>query len=195
MFPWNPNKENDMKMSLLITSLLMTVALTSARAGNHDPKAIAALLKDAKISLLEGIEYAQKTSGPTTSAKFEIDGGKLVLSIYTIPEGLGVEPEKATLTELGGSATEAPFKPAVEVFKDKEHIARASVHMTLFQLSPFNLKQVVERALKKVAGTPIDVRNPMVRNHRPVADVVIVDSYQDVFMVTVDLLTGKARVR
>lgn len=39
----------------------------------------------------------------------------------------------------------------------------------------------------------IDVRNPMVRNQRPVADVVIVDEDGDeATTVAVDLLTGQA---
>lgn len=179
-----------MKSKLSVLSLMLLLAASSLRAADHDPKVIIPLLKDAKITLLEGIGYAEKTSGVVTSAKFEVDNGKLILSIYTIPEGLGVEPEKATLTELGGLATEDPFKPNVEVFADKEHIARASVHMTLFQLSPYTLKQIIGFALKKVPGTPIDVRNPRVRSRRAVADVIIADAKDDAHTVTVDLLTG-----
>lgn len=82
-----------------------------------------------------------------------------------------------------------------ELFTDKEHIARASVHMTMFQLSKLNLKQVIEVALIKQRGTPIDVRNPMVRNHRPVADVIIVDEKQNAVRVMVDLLSGKAQIK
>ncbi len=117
-----------------------------------------------------------------------------MLSVYTVPEGLGVEPEKATLTEFGGAVSESPFKPSAEVFADKEHIARSAVHMTLFQQSRYTLAQVVLQALKQVPGIPIDVRNPMIRGKRPVADVVIVDSYEQAFTVTVDLLTGKTKI-
>jgi hypothetical protein len=183
-----------MKKVLFLTLTLM--AMTSF-AGNHDPRAIANLLKASPVSLLQGIALAEKLSGPVTSAKFEIgDDGKLVISIYTIPEGLGVEPEKATLTELSGDPTISPLRMAAEVFTDKEHIARAAVHMTLFQLSPLSIEQVIERAVKKVSGTPIDIRNPLIRNKRPVADVVIHDSYDDEFyVVTVDLLSGKTEAK
>jgi hypothetical protein len=178
--------------TVLMTLSAMLVVGGQAWSADHDPKAIAALLKDSKISLLQGIERAEKSNGPVTSAKFEISDGKLILSIYTIPEGLDVEPEKATLTELHGIATEAPFKPETEVFQDKEHIARSAVHMTLAQLSPLTLKQIIKKALKQQPGTPIDVRNPMVRGKRPVADVVIIGSDQSVSMVSVDLLSGNA---
>ena len=180
---------------LLVITTFMGLGIATAYAADHDPKAISALLKQSNVSLLEGIDVAEKTSGVATSAKFEVDAGKLVLSVYTVPEGLGVEPEKATLTEVGGDAMESPFKPKVEVFSDKEHIARASVHMTLFQVSHLTLKQVIQQALKQKAGVPIDVRNPMIRNHRPIADVVIVASNQEAFTVTVDLLNGKASLK
>lgn len=185
-------------MKKLVLSLVVLASLNSY-AGGHDPAAILALMKNTKISLIQGIELAEKTSGPVTSAKFEVgDDGKLALSIYTIPEGLSTEPEKASLTELSGDPTAQPFKFATEVFADKEHVARASVHMTLFQLSPMSLKQVIEAALKKVPGTPLDVRNPMVRKGRPVADVIIHEADEDdddFYAVTVDLLSGKVEAR
>jgi hypothetical protein len=184
-----------MKKLITVLMLTMTIGASQVLAGDHDPKVIIPLLKDAKITLLDGIDYAEKSSGPATSAKFEVSDGKLILSVYTIPEGLGVEPETATLTEMGAVATESPIKPVFEVFADKEHIARASVHMTLFQLSKLNLKQVIQRALKVKAGAPIDVRNPMVRDSRPVADVVIADYDGDAYTVTVDLLSGRAKLK
>lgn len=182
-----------MKKLVLVVALSLGIGFASAYAADHDPKSIIPLLKDAKMSLLEGIEYAEKSSGPATSAKFEVDGGKLILSVYTVPQGLGVEPEKAALTEVGGVVTESPFNPKLEVFTDKEHISRATVHMTLFQLSKMNLKQVIQQALKAKKGTPIDVRNPMVRNHRPVAEVVIVDQNKKAVTVSVDLLSGESQ--
>ena len=183
-----------------VTGALVLGAITccltgQAFAGNHDPKAIVSLLKDSKISLLQGIDQAEKTSGPTTSAKFEVgDDGKLALSVYTVPEGFSAEPEKTTLTELSGDPTVTPYAPKPEEFADKEHIARASVHMTLFQLSKFTLKQVIQKSLWRVSGQPIDVRNPMMRNKRPVADVVIAGKNGENYLVTVDLLNGRTRV-
>ena len=109
-----------------------------------------------------------------------------------------MEPEKATLTEISGDVAVAPFKPEFEVFTDKEHIARASVHMTLLQLSKFTLKQTIRRALARQAGVPIDVRNPRVIDGRPVADVIIAtddcDEDNDAATVRVDLLSGATRL-
>jgi hypothetical protein len=175
--------------------IAMAFFATSAFAGEHDPKIIAGYLKDAKITLLGGIEFAEQKSGPATSAKFEVEDGKLMLSIYTVPEGLGTDAENATLTELAGVATEPAFAPKSEVFADKAHIARASEHLVLMQISKLSLKEVVRAALKKAPGTPIDVRNPTVREKRPVADVVIIEKAGMPATVSVDLLSGNAARR
>ena len=122
-----------------------------------------------------------------------------MLSVYTVPEGFSVEPENATLTEMAGAASDTVFTPGFEIFSDKEHLTRAAVHMTLFQQSKLTLKQVIQRALCQVNGTPIDVRNPMIRNRRPVADVIIAtedrNGNQDSATVTVDLLSGRAKIQ
>jgi hypothetical protein len=181
--------------------ILMTVTLLSLTALNafasNEPKDILPLLRGAKMSLLDGIAYAEKLSGPATSAKFEVEDGKLNLSVYTVPGGLAQAPEAAALSEVSGNVLEAPFKASVEVFADKEHIARAAVHMTLLQQSPFSLSQIIGKALARVpGGSPIDVRNPMIRNKRPVADVVIADDDGDeAYTVSVDLLNGSTQLK
>lgn len=189
----NHLKRRNMKTILLTLALL--VSLNTVQAADHDPKSIIPLLKDSKVSLLDAISYAIANSGPATSAKFEVANNKLMVSIYTVPEGLNVEAEKATLTEFSGPAIEGTKGLKAEIFVDKEHIARASVHMTLFQLSRFDLTKVVQIAVKRKPGTAIDVRNPIVRNERPVADVVIVDKQNQVSTVTVDLLSGKTSIQ
>ncbi|HUP57160.1 MAG TPA: hypothetical protein VM598_06885, partial [Bdellovibrionota bacterium] len=134
--------------------------------------------------------YAEQTSGISTSAKFEVDQGVLVASVYTVPEGIATAPEAATLTEIAGNAAVSPFQAKVEVFEDKAHIARAASHLTLMQLSKLSLKEVIRKAIRSRGGTPIDVRNPTVRDGRAVADVVMLDSYLEPFTVTVDLIRG-----
>ncbi len=139
---------------------------------------------------------SEEANGPAVSAKFEIDdAGRLILSVYNIPEGLAAAPEAATFTEVSYVAADANSTPAVEVFSDKEHIARSASHMTLFQLSRMTLEQVIVKAVRFKSGVPIDVRNPAVAGRRPVADVVLLDRRSQPFVVTVDLLTGKSSLR
>src|SRR5204863_1054067 len=48
-----------------------------------DAPALAAALKDAKLSLGDGLKVSER-SGTPISAKFELDDGKLQLSVYTM---------------------------------------------------------------------------------------------------------------
>jgi hypothetical protein len=53
----------------LIASLTVSIASTNAWSANHDPLEIAALLKDAKISLLDGIDLAEMEDAGRKRAK------------------------------------------------------------------------------------------------------------------------------
>jgi hypothetical protein len=172
---------------LLIASTILA-AMTSAAS---EDAVLLKKLATAKMTLKDVVAYAEKTSGTATSAKFEMDGEQLVFSVYTVPQGLMTAPDQTDLTEIAGSATVAPIAGKAEVFTDKEHIARASSHQTLMQLSNLTLSQIIDRALEKEAGTAFSVKNPVVRNHRPVADVLVLDDDGDVETVSVDMLTGK----
>ncbi len=182
-----------MQRFVKVLSLVVgTSTFGSAFAANHDPAVIIPLLSTSKLSLVEGIRLAEAERGPATSAKFEVaDDGKLVLSVYNIPEGFAVEPEKATLAEVSIDPTAEQPVLKFEVFEDKEHIARAAAHMTLFRLAPFTLVEVLERAARATGATPLDVRNPTVEGKRAVAAVVLYDRAGKPLTVTVDLLSGE----
>ncbi len=175
--------------SILTTAVIGLAISFSAQA---DDTQVIAKIKDSKISLLSGIQQAEKSSGPVISAKFEMDdNNNLSLSIYTAPQGLSTPAESNDLTELSGDPTVTPFAPAAEIFKDKEHIARASVHLTVMQMSKFTLTKIILQALQIQPGVPYSVVNPMVRSGRPVADVFIADGNGHSIKVTIDVHTGQ----
>lgn len=177
-------------MKKLIVMLMIGTLSVVARA-SEDPNLIKKL-SDAKFSLKDAVEFAEKTSGPATSAKFELDdSGALVFSVYTAPQGLNTPAELTQLTELSGSATVSPIVAQAEVFSDREHIARASTHLTLMQLSRRSLMDMIALALSKEPGMAYSVKNPSVKDHRAVADVSILTSYGDIETVSVDMMTGK----
>ncbi len=178
-----------MKLSKLI--MLAGIGVIASLQARADDSLIIAKLKDSKISLLDGIRQAERTSGPVTSAKFEMDGANLSLSIYTAPQGLETPAENNDLTELSGNPTVAPFAPATEVFKDKEHIARASVHLTLMQISKLTLPAIIRQAIAVQSGVPYSAANPTVRNGEPVADILIADKNGQSVKVTLNILTGR----
>lgn len=174
---------------------LFLMALVSRQSIASDDSELLSRLKDAKFSLLDAIVFAEKSSGTALSAKFEMDGDEMVYSVYTAPQGIALPAESADLTEVSGSAKILPMQFKTEIFQDKEHIARASTHLTLMQLSSFNLKQVIQKALNVKKGIVYSVKNPQVRNHRAVADVSILLLNGNVATVTVDLISGKMTVQ
>jgi uncharacterized membrane protein YkoI len=180
-------KEEIMKKFLLVTVL----AAVSMFAYAGEDAVLIKNLSLAKLSLKEAVALAEKTSGPATSAKFEMDGDQLVFSVYTAPQGLEASPEETDLTEISGSATTLPAVGKAEVFADKEHIARASAHLTLKQLSRFTLSEIIDIALKAQEGTVYSVKNPSVKNHKAIAEVLILTGNGHTESVNVDMLTGK----
>src|SRR5207245_5684827 len=65
-------------------------------------QAVAQALGKSKLSLLAGIRQASQGSAKAISAKFELEDGKLSLSVYTAEKGLAVPAEKNVLQELSG---------------------------------------------------------------------------------------------
>ena len=70
-------------MPLIAAISFWSVLGPTARAEEDDTAALAAALKTAKATLQDGLR-ASKARGTPISAKFEIEDGKLQLSIYTM---------------------------------------------------------------------------------------------------------------
>src|SRR5947207_2391122 len=149
-------------------------ALPAARADDSkDTQALIEALGKSKHTLADGMRQAAKGGAVPISAKFEMEDGKLSLSVYTAEKGLSVEPEKNVLQELSGSP-EDKWEPKVEVFKDVPHVARSSEQLTLMALGRASLAQIIERAEKSQSGMVFSV-TPVIRNHKPAAEVLVAD--------------------
>ena len=70
-------------LALIVAVGFWSAALAPAWAEAGDPKALAAALEDATATLQGGLK-ASESEGTPISAKFEIDDGKLQLSVYTM---------------------------------------------------------------------------------------------------------------
>jgi hypothetical protein len=150
-------------------------ALPSAKADeSKDTQALLEALGKSKLTLLDGVRQAAKGSGTPISAKFELEDGKLSLSVYTAGKGLSVEPEKNVLQELSGSPEADKWAPNVEVFKDVPHVARSSEQLTLMALGKASLADIIARVQEKQSGTVFSV-TPIIRNHKSVAEVLVAD--------------------
>jgi hypothetical protein len=145
-----------------------------ARAGgdSKELQAVAQALGKTKHSLLEGVRQASHGSAAAISAKFELEDGKLSLSVYTAEKGLSVPPEENVFQELSGSPEQDKWTPQTEVFKDVPHIARSAEQLTLMSLGRKSLGAVIAEVQKTHPGTVFSI-TPAIKNHRPVAVVLL----------------------
>src|SRR5260221_8650797 len=101
--------------------VLIAACLSGAPAARADDSKDAQALLDAlgktKHSLVEGMRQAAKAGAMPSSAKFEMEDGKLSLSVYTAGKGLSVPAEQNVLQEVSGSPEAAKWEPKTEVFK------------------------------------------------------------------------------
>jgi hypothetical protein len=147
-------------------------------------------LPTSKLSLTDGIRQAAKSQGAPISAKFEFDDhGKLSLSVYTAEKGVAVTPENNVLKELSGSPEQAAWAPEVEVFKDAEHVTRASQQLTLMSRSPYSLLDIVNKAQARAPGNAFSVTPGMLKDI-PIALVELAVKDQVVELVY-NLKTGE----
>jgi hypothetical protein len=139
-------------MMLFHTSPLRALSLAAAvalmapatHAENSDADLLNRLPKS-KHALSEAMEAVRAEGGAPISAKLEFEDGKLWLSVYGAKSGLDKCAEKNELFELKGDATAEEWKPAREVFQDKEHLTRASGQLTLMQTTPLTLEVAVSK--------------------------------------------------
>ena len=141
---------------------------------SKDTKALLEALGKTKHTLIDGVRQAAKGGAVAISAKFELEDGKLSLSVYTAEKGLSVPPEQNLLQELSGSPEQDKWQPTVEVFKDVPHVARSSQQLTLMALGKSSLANIIARARKTQSGTVFSV-TPIIRNHQAVAEVLVAD--------------------
>jgi len=157
--------------------LLMTMFGVMPVASAEDSKDTQALLEalgKAKHTLLDSVRQSAEGGAVPISAKFELEDGKLSLSVYTAGKGLSVAPERNVLQELSGSPEQDKWEPQVEVFKDVPHVARSSAQLTLMALGKSSLADVIAQVQKMQSGTVFSV-TPRIRNHKPVAEVLVAD--------------------
>jgi len=174
---------------VFLGALLSGTGLTAEQ--EEETSALLAKLPPSKHSLADGIKQAEKEEGVAISAKFEMEGDELSLSVYTAKLGRSTDAEHNTLMELAGNPTTDQWKPKKEVFEDKAHIARASMHLTLVQLTKLTLADVVQKAAAHQPGTVYSVI-PAIRDGKPVFDVLLATPDHKSVHVTLDLHTGEA---
>ena len=159
-----------------ITAVLFLGWLTwqpaAVAAEPKELQAVAQALDKSKRTLLDGIRQASQGSAAAISAKFELEDGKLSLSVYTAEKGLAVPAEKNVLQELSGSPEQDKWSPKVEVFKDVPHVSRSAEQLALMAIGHKSLAELIGQVEKKCPGKVFSI-TPVVKNHRPVAVILV----------------------
>jgi hypothetical protein len=155
----------------LIAAILGSVVLGSAAMigladqftvfAEDDAGTLANALKTAKISLQQGLAASEKEGRPI-SAKFEVEDGKLQLSVYTAKDGKFFE-----VIVDHATGTIAKVEPITEG-EDLAHAKAQSAALT-------NAKKSLKEAVYKAAGPSARAVSvtPDLKDGHPVASVAV----------------------
>lgn len=150
-------------------------------------EALLRALPQAKTSLQQGIAQAAKGVEVPTEAKFEMENGKLMLSVYTSAKGFDTAAEDNSFNEYIGDATGAGWSPKKEVFADLKHIARSAQYHTLLSMTKVTIPNIIQKA--SAQGTVFSVKEK-VRNGKPVFEVMTAQG-NTAKTTYYDLMTGE----
>ena len=129
---------------LIIAAMgLWSAGVTPAWAEGDDPKALATAMKDAAATLQGGLK-ASEPQGTPISAKFEIEDGKLQLSVYTV-KGDG-------FMEVVADPTTGAIAKA-EMIKDADDLKAATAQKAAMAKAKVPLLTATETAVKANAGS------------------------------------------
>lgn len=175
----------------LVSIAIIAISLVgiSLSAAEEDGGALLGRLKDSKHSLADGIAQSEKKNGVAISAKFEMKGETLMLSVYTARAGIGKDAEHNELIELIGDAAKASWTPEIEVFEDKQHLTRSAMQLTLVQLSGLTIADIIKKAEAAQPGTVYSVI-PAVKDKKLVFDVKVSTTGGKGVHLTIDGETG-----
>jgi hypothetical protein len=137
-------------------------------ADDDDDEGQEALIKklgDAKISLQQGLA-ASVREGQPISAKFEVDKGKLQLSVYTAKDGKFFE---VLVDYTDGKVTKT------EPITEGDDLAAANSQSAAMAKAKTALKEAVDKAMAQSANARAVSAVPSLKDGRPVASIVILD--------------------
>jgi hypothetical protein len=167
--------------------LITFAGLLAAKAAEGGDEALLKALSGAKITLLQGIAQVAKGSEVPTEAKYEMDKGKLALTVYTSSKGFDTAAEDNSFNEYGGDATQTAWKPDKEVFADLKHIARSAQYHTLLSMTKVTIPSIIQKAAAQ--GAVFSVKEK-IRNGKPVFEVMTAQG-TNAKTTFYDLMTGE----
>jgi hypothetical protein len=137
--------------------------LPQARAAEADEAALAAALKNVPTTLEQGLKASEKTGKPI-SAKFEIDEGKLQLSIYTIT---GDGFTEVVVAPDSGSVMKS------EKITDSDDLKAAASQKAAMEKAKIPLTAATEKAVSANPGARTVSIYPELKEGQPVAAITL----------------------
>ncbi len=149
--------------------LLMVVGVTAGlgvatAAEESDKAALAKAVEAAKATLEDGLKASEREGKPI-SAKFEIEDGKLQLSVYTLK---GAEPTEVVLDPASGAIREAAK------LSDEDDLKDAAAQSAAMAKATQTLLAAAAVAVKANPGFRAVSIVPRLTGGRPTAEVALV---------------------
>ena len=174
-------------MLVLAIGLATLVGRSVVWSAEEDQAVLLKTLGSAKITLQQGIAQVAKGPEVPTEAKYEMEDGKLMLSVYTSAKSFDTPAEDNSFNEYGGEATTATWAPKKEVFTDLKHIARSAQYHTLLAMTKVTIPAIIQKA--SAQGTVFSVKEK-IRNGKPVFEVMTAQG-NSAKTTYYDLITGE----
>ena len=149
-------------LSLLGIGLALLLAVPVA-AAEGEAAALAAKLKEAKVSLQQGLSASAKNGKPI-SGKFEVEDGNLQLSVYTAKGDMFSE---VIVDQKTGKVVKA------ELITSGDDFTAAKAQNEAMAKANTSLSAAVSRALKANKGYRAVSATPSMKDDHPTAEVTL----------------------
>jgi len=135
---------------------------------DDDKEALIKLLGTSKINLQQGLA-ASEAQGQPISAKFEVDEGKLQLSVYTAKDGKFSE---VLVDHTNGKVMKA------EPITEGDDLAAAKSQSAAMAKAKTTLKEAVDKAVTQSGNARVVSAVPSLKDGRPLVSIVLLDGEQ-----------------
>ncbi len=146
--------------SFFIATFVVSCALS---ASAEEKSSLAANMKDAKVSLERGIA-ASKAKGVPISAKYEVENGKLQLSVYTAK---GDAFSEVIVDHKTGKVAKS------EPITGGEDVTAAKSQNEAMSKANTSLQAAVSKAVKANKGYKAVSATPSLKDGHPTADITL----------------------
>jgi uncharacterized membrane protein YkoI len=143
-------------------------ALFASDDDDEDQEALIKKLGDAKISLQQGLA-ASEQAGQLISAKFEVEDGKLQLSVYTAKEGKFFE---VLINYVTGKVLK------IEPITEGDDLAAANSQSAAMTKAKTSLKEAVDKAVTQSANSRAISTVSSLKDGHPLASIVLLEGEQ-----------------